>query len=110
MDVVSSNVTCTNTSAKTKTGTKADTVASNTWPAKDMPQSRTRAEKSPRDPLYNEYLSAAESSDDDHDDDGRKASNDLSDYLSHSISFDHSIDFYMREHEKTRVGSREPKV
>jgi hypothetical protein len=110
MDVVSSNITGTTPGAKAKTETKADTTASSTWSAKDKPKSRTRAEKSPRDPLYNEYLSGTENSDDDNDGDNRKASNDLSDYLSHSISFDHSIDFYMREHEKTRVGSRGPKV
>ncbi|RAR01888.1 protein kinase domain-containing protein [Stemphylium lycopersici] len=68
----------------------------------------TSREKPPRDPVYDDYLSPAEDSGDDGD--SKKASNDLSAYLSHSISFDRSIDFYMREHEKMRVGSRGPKV
>jgi serine/threonine protein kinase len=114
MDVVSGNATWTKTNAKTKMDTKMDTkmntFASNTGSAKDIPQPRTRAGKPARDPLYNEYLSAGEDSENDDNDGSRKASNDLSDYLSHSISFDQSIDFYMREHEKTRVGSRGPKV
>jgi len=60
----------------------------------------TRAEKAPRDPLYDEYMSAGEDEDDDQD--HRSASNDLSDYLSHSIAFDHSIDFYINEHDIQR--------
>lgn len=110
MEVVSSDVTCTNKGAKAKTETKTKKMTSNTGSAKDTTQSRTRAGKLHRDPLVNDYLSATEDSDNDDNDGGRKASNDLSDYLSHSISFDQSIDFYMREHEKTRVGSRGPKV
>jgi hypothetical protein len=59
--------------------------------------------KSP-DPDYDDYLSPVE---DDEDDDARPASSDLSDYLSHSISFERSLDFYMHERGS---GSREPKV
>lgn len=87
-----------------------DVNASKTFTAKDSPKTRIRAKKPPRDPLYDEYLSPAEITDDD-DDGGRKASNDLSDYLSHTISFDlDSIDLDMREHEKKRVGPQGSKV
>jgi hypothetical protein len=69
---------------------------------------------SQHDPLYNDYMSPAE--DDDDDDNHKPASSDLSDYLSHSIFFDHSIDSYTRGHEKqkqkktTGHGSQGPKV
>jgi hypothetical protein len=59
--------------------------------------------KSP-DPDYDDYLSPVE---DDDDDDARPASSDLLDYLSHSISFERSLDFYMHE---VGSGSRGPKV
>ncbi|KAI4655308.1 hypothetical protein J4E93_000018 [Alternaria ventricosa] len=66
------------------------------------------------DPSYDDYLSPAE---DDEDDDAKQASNDLSDYLTHSIFFDQTID-YTREHQKqnqkhkktTGHGSQGPKV
>ncbi|KAK1909768.1 hypothetical protein P3342_007940 [Pyrenophora teres f. teres] len=67
-----------------------DTLRKHTTPTS------TRAKKAARDPLYDEYMSAGE--DDDEDDDSRSASNDLSAYLTHSIAFDHSIDFYISEH------------
>jgi serine/threonine protein kinase len=62
--------------------------------------------KSP-DPDYDDYLSPVE--DDDDDDGARPASSDLSDYLSHSISFERSLDFYMSE-KMVASGSRGPKV
>lgn len=90
MDVASSNIIGPAPSAKTKTETKPVTAFSTTPSLKDKTQSRTtRAGKSTRDPLYNEYLSGTEHSDEDDNDadadTNRKASNDLSDYLSHSI-------------------------
>ncbi|RMZ73425.1 kinase domain-containing [Pyrenophora seminiperda CCB06] len=71
-------------------------------PTKDTSRKHTtpnprNAKAAPRDPLYDEYMSAGED-DDEEEDHGRSASNDLSDYLSHSIAFDHSIDFYISEH------------
>jgi serine/threonine protein kinase len=70
-------------------------------------------DKPTHDPFYDDYLSPAE---DDDEDDGKRATSDLSDYLTHSIFFDQTVD-YMREHEKqkqtqktTDHGPRGPKV
>jgi serine/threonine protein kinase len=71
-----------------------------TLPAREQPMYTS---KSP-DSDYDDYLSPVE---DDDDDDARPASSDLSDYLSHSISFERSLDFYMSEKGS---GSRGPKV
>jgi len=98
----------TSSTAKPKPKPTSPPVRKPASPVKDTTRkhitTNTRAEKAPRDPLYDEYMSAGE--DDDEEEDHRSASNDLSDYLSHSIAFDHSIDFYISEHDVVRKGNK----
>ncbi|KAF1829957.1 hypothetical protein BDW02DRAFT_124684 [Decorospora gaudefroyi] len=73
----------------TTTSASASASASNTYS-----HNHTLSAKGSHDPSYDDYTSP--DPDDDDDDDKRPASSDLSDYLSHSISFDRGIDFYAR--------------
>jgi hypothetical protein len=57
---------------------------------------------------YDAYFSS--NADSDENDDHQVATSDLSDYLSHSISFDHGIEHYMSQRKETKFGPQGPKV
>jgi hypothetical protein len=57
---------------------------------------------------YDAYFSS--NADSDENDDHQAATSDLSDYLSHSISFDHGIEHYMSQRKETKFGPQGPKV